>query len=143
MKRNRSIIAVAVFGFSAFTSVVAVPASADRADKSPPEGLTAAEWTSIRGAHEAWKHRFEENRNGTVTATNPGQRWDTVFDGRGFSVQPREGDWQWGLELVTETGSAATGIARENRLSYDRGNGITAWFVNDGRGHEQGWTLEK
>ncbi|MCB1204999.1 MAG: FG-GAP repeat protein, partial [Verrucomicrobiae bacterium] len=143
MKVHPSLAAFAVIGFSAFSSVSAAPAPAGGADKSPPEGLTATEWSSIREVHEAWKHRFEENRDGTISATNPGQSWDTVFDGRGFSVRPRTGGWQWGLDLVTGTGSAAVGIARENRLSYNRGNGITEWFVNDGRGLEQGWTLEK
>ena len=149
MKRNRSIVAVAFFGFSAFTSVVAVPAPADLADESPPEGLTAAEWTSIREAHEDWKHRFEKNGDGTVSATNPGQRWRTVFDGRGFLTQPRDHAWRWGLELTGygvgeerhSVACKATPEVSDTRLSFRRDGILEEWFVNDGRGLEQGWTL--
>lgn len=40
-----------------------------------------------------------EGQPGQWQARNPGQQWTTRFDGRGFTTQPREGAWQWGLEL--------------------------------------------
>ncbi|MEE3331944.1 MAG: hypothetical protein VX246_13845, partial [Myxococcota bacterium] len=57
-----------------------------------PEGLSTGDWAGIRGAYEAGRHAVRpvgsEHR-----AENPGQRWLTRFDGRGFSVQPDAGGW--------------------------------------------------
>jgi hypothetical protein len=63
-----------------------------------PEGLSSSDWASLRKAHETERyaaHSFE----GGYRASNPGQRWTTVFDGCGFLTQPEGGDWTWGLEL--------------------------------------------
>jgi hypothetical protein len=32
---------------------------------------------------------------------NPGQRWRTAFDDRGFTTTPDDGGWTWGLELMS------------------------------------------
>ena len=66
----------------------------------------------------------------------------TKFDERGFTVTPDAGDWEWGLEL--QGFGEVTGVQHEGgKLSYERGGGLTEWFVNDSRGLEQGWTLDK
>ena len=52
-----------------------------------PEGLTAPEWSSIRQQYEQQRHAAYPVAGG-YQARNPGQQWQTRFDGRGFMVQP-------------------------------------------------------
>ena len=64
-----------------------------------PEGLSASDWSSIRGVYEANRHAAFAVEGGYL-ARNPGQQWRTKFDGRGFVTTPDGGGWSWGLELV-------------------------------------------
>ena len=52
-----------------------------------PEGLSAPEWSSIREQYEQQRHAAYPVAGG-YQARNPGQQWQTRFDGRGFTVQP-------------------------------------------------------
>ena len=52
-----------------------------------PEGLSAPEWSSIRQQYEQQRHAAFPVAGG-YQARNPGQQWQTRFDGRGFTVQP-------------------------------------------------------
>ena len=52
-----------------------------------PEGLSAPEWSSIRQQYEQQRHAAYPVAGG-YQARNPGQQWQTRFDGRGFMVQP-------------------------------------------------------
>lgn len=114
------------------------------------QGLTATEWQGIRAAHEAWKHRFIEEEDGVVSAVNPGQRWRTEFDGRGFTAQPSGQNWKWGLELksygIGDSRVEPRGRPRietsERQLTYHWSKNLREWFLNDVRGLEQGWTLQ-
>jgi hypothetical protein len=65
-----------------------------------PEGLSAPEWSSILQQYEQQRHAVLPipNRDG-YQARNPGQQWQTRFDGRGFTTKPEGAAWQWGLEL--------------------------------------------
>ncbi|MGB6220453.1 FG-GAP repeat protein [Haloferula sp.] len=119
-----------------------VPTSADQAFVDIPAGLTAPDWRGIRQAYEAGKYAVAKHADGTISARNPGQQWKTTFDGRGFTVCPDSGGWKWGLELLG-FGEFADVRLEGGKLSYLRGDGLTEWFVNDTRGLEQGWTLEK
>ena len=129
----------------------AASANESSTSNSVPEELTPTEWAGIREAHEAWKHRFTEGEDGTFSASNPGQQWRTVFDGRGFTTEPRGGVWRWGLELTgygiggnrRPVGSMAKAEATGTRLSYHWDGTLEEWFLNDGRGLEQGWTLSE
>ena len=62
------------------------------------KGLAKSDWQSIRAAYEAGLHAFKPVEGGWQ-ARNPGQQWITKFDRRGFLAQPKDGGWQWGLEL--------------------------------------------
>jgi hypothetical protein len=113
-----------------------------------PEGLAKSDWQSIRAAHEAWQHEFRQC-DGKWQARNPGQRWTTTFDGRGFLAQPKEAAWTWGLELksygfgsfqIMVKGRAQAAAAGQ-RLTYRWSGGLEEWFVNDSRGLEHGFTL--
>src|SRR5664280_635152 len=79
------------------------PAQSGRPQKlsSPdavPEGLSAPEWSSIRQQYEQQRHAAFPVAGG-YQARNPGQQWQTRFDGRGFTTKPEGAAWQWGLEL--------------------------------------------
>jgi hypothetical protein len=121
-------------------------------DPNPvPTGLTASDWNSIRAVHEAQRHAITPSEAG-YRAHNPGQQWQTEFDGRGFLTRPQTGDWQWGLELrsygfaghersVERAPSAAK--AEGQRVTYEREEGVHEWFINDERGLEHGFTIQK
>ncbi len=65
------------------------------------------------------------------------------FDGNGFLVKPDGGAWEWGLELVAESaGRRRPSAIQQNRLVIQHSTILEEWFVNDGRGLEQGWTLQ-
>jgi hypothetical protein len=115
-----------------------------------PEGLAKSDWASIRAAYEAGQHAFQPIEGGWQ-ARNPGQQWTTKFDRRGFLAQPRDADWQWGLELKSygfeETQTAIGGTpavkAEGQRLSYQWDATVQEWWVNDKRGLEHGFTVAK
>ncbi|PYK69864.1 MAG: hypothetical protein DME45_00380 [Verrucomicrobia bacterium] len=113
-------------------------------------GLTTADWNSIRAAREAQRHAMIVSARG-YRAPNPGQKWETEFDGGGFLTQPEQGDWRWGLELRTygfpgheQTATKAHATKAEGRrLTYERGTDLSEWFVNDRSGLEHGFTVAK
>jgi len=69
-------------------------------DGDVPEGLTTSDWGQIRHEYERHRHSVVPNGDG-YKARNHGQQWLIRFDDRGFSVQPDQGGWNWGLELVS------------------------------------------
>ncbi|MDF1838829.1 MAG: FG-GAP repeat protein, partial [Planctomycetota bacterium] len=64
-------------------------------------------------------------------------------------MQPRDGDWTWGLELESYgfagstlvPGECAEPSADGNRMTYGWGANLEEWYINDGRGLEHGYTL--
>jgi len=132
---------------------VAAPASKPQQLTSPdqvPEGLAKSDWSSIRATYEAGRHAFMPIEGGWQ-ARNPGQQWTTKFDRRGFLAQPREAEWQWGLELrsygfgdkQTAIGGTPAVKADGQRLSYQWDATVQEWFVNDQRGLEHGFTVAR
>jgi len=113
-----------------------------------PEGLAKSDWSSIRAAYEAGRHAFQPVEGGWQ-ARNPGQQWTTKFDGRGFIAEPRDGGWEWGLELKSygfgENQRAIDGTpavkAEGTRLTYQWDATLQEWWVNDARGLEHGLTI--
>lgn len=113
-----------------------------------PEGLSTSDWQSIRAAYEAGRHAFTPTETGW-TARNPGQRWTTEFDGRGFLATPDEGDWTWGLKLLSYgAGEAQIPVsgtpsitAEEQRLAYRWDDKLEEWWINDRRGLEHGYIV--
>ena len=117
----------------------------------PPAGLTVVDWTQIRALYEQHRHTATLEDDGSYVARNPRQGWEIRFDGRGFTVRPDEGDWSWGLELVSFgvedaqqaiNGEAAV-RAEHGRVSYGWRPELEEWFVNDTRGLEHGWTVKR
>ncbi len=114
---------------------------------SPPKGVSASDWSGIRAAYQAGRHAIHRETDGTLTARNPGQQWNTEFDGKGFTVTPDHGQWTWGLELIGYGGrtlsSASSSISHDGgKLTCPRDENLTEWFINDTRGLEQGWTIQ-
>lgn len=129
----------------------AVPAGKTQHLTAPdqvPDGLQQSEWQSIRAAYEAGRHAFQPTATGWQ-ARNPGQQWLTAFDKRAFLAQPKDGGWQWGLELQSygfgdaqhAIGGTPAVKAEGQRLSYQWEATVQEWFVNDQRGLEHGFTV--
>lgn len=119
-----------------------------QAGEQAPQGLSGGDWASIKAAHESWKHRFEADGKGGFVARNQAQGWQMAFDGRGFTARPDDGGWEWGLELVAAGGASSAereiqSAINQNRLSIRHSAILEEWFVNDGRGLEQGWTFSE
>lgn len=104
-----------------------------------PLGLSASDWAQIRALHE--KHRHSAVRVGSEhRARNPRQQWLTRFDGRGFTIQPDEAPWKWGLEL-RGYGSRPKVAARDERVVYEWTRQVEEWYINGERGLEHGFTI--
>ena len=114
------------------------------------ERSSAADRAGLRPVLEALRHRAVEVQGG-YRAPNPGQGWHTVFDGRGFSVEPVAGGWEWGLELVRYGFSGAMREVREplamralgQRVAYEWDEILEEWYVNDVRGLEHGYVVRR
>jgi CSLREA domain-containing protein len=119
-----------------------------------PKGLAASDWASIQQVYERQRRAAVVVGN-ERRARNHAQQWLTRFDGRGFAIEPDSPangeDWRWGLELQSYgfpgheraiSGRAQVGSDGE-RVTYDWDAGLQEWFVNDRRGLEHGFTLER
>ncbi len=135
-----------------------LPGAIARADEAAvPKGLEQSDWSSIRAAYEAHRHAVlaDESTPGHYRARNPGQRWITTFDGRGFSKSPDAGlpggGWTWGLDLVSygrgDSQQMISGTAKVQpsgtRVEYVWNESLTEWYINDQRGFEHGYTLRE
>ena len=60
--------------------------------------LCSDDWSGIREAYQESRHAIRQLDTG-FSAFNPGQRWVSQFDGRGFTTTPLESGWTWGLQL--------------------------------------------
>lgn len=115
-----------------------------------PEGLEKSDWASIHAAHEGWKHQFNPVEGGWQ-ARNPGQQWNTRFDGRGFMTTPDGASWTWGMEFqsygfgenLTEISGTPEVRASGQRLSYHWNANVEEWFINDQRGLEHGFIVKE
>jgi len=120
------------------------------AEVAVPEGLSVDDWSGIRAAYEAGRHAAYEVEGG-YRAHNPGQRWSTRFDGRGFTTVPDVGGWSWGLELQSfgfaggerEVNVPARMDADGGRVTYDWDATLQEWYVNDRRGLEHGYVVRR
>lgn len=144
----RAIAAVWLIVGWAHVAAAHLPAPAvDRAEHLP-EGLSASDWCSIRTAYEAHRHAAVALEGGYL-ARNPGQQWQTLFDGRGFLATPDAGGWSWGLELASmgregaeDRVVAPSRVAADgNRVNYLWSEALTEWYINDPRGLEHGYTV--
>ncbi|MCP4700900.1 MAG: hypothetical protein GY862_29205, partial [Gammaproteobacteria bacterium] len=118
---------------------------------SIPEGLEAGEWRNIQQQIRAAEYHPAPAESGGYTASNRAQGLHARF-GRDGRVQVTPAAAQSGLSLrLTAYGygeelrpvpPAGEPVVRKNRVEYRRGD-LTEWYVNDARGIEQGFTLDK
>ena len=138
----------------------AVAAPADGRSQSisagqTPDGLTAAEWGSIRQAVAAAEYHFAYHNADAGSSTpyywapNRGQGWQTVFGAGGVQVRPPSSeDWSWGLTLTgygyagaLQAAAAPTLRADQATLTYQHDANLSEWWINTPQGLEQGFTL--
>jgi hypothetical protein len=82
-------------------------------------------------------------------AINSNNHLSVDFDGKGIVARSLKDDWDLRMEL-TQLGTPdqlkpvnnGSVQIKDNRITYDRGN-IKEWYINDSKGLEQGFTLEK
>ncbi len=82
-------------------------------------------------------------------AHNPRQRWSTLFDGRGFLIEPEGGPWTWGLALrrygfntqQRDVDAPVTISTAGATLTHGWDDDLAEWYVNDARGLEHGYTI--
>jgi hypothetical protein len=133
---------------AAFAGAVVVVGSTPRGSAAVPAGVSGSDFESIRVAYEANRHAAFPIEGGHQ-ARNPGQQWQTKFDGCGFTTQPDKGGWRWGLELRAYGfgdrkrmmhGSPEV-KADGQRVTYVWDGNVQEWFFNDQRGLEHGFTV--
>ena len=118
--------------------------------KGDTADLDSADWSGIREAYEAGRHAAFVVDSG-YQARNPGQLWRTRFDGRGFTVRPDAGGWEWGLELERWGFAGEEHAVRDphqtkadgGRVTYEWNELLEEWYVNDARGLEHGSTVRE
>ena len=82
-------------------------------------------------------------------AINSSNHLSVDFDGKGIVARSLKDDWNLSMEL-TQLGAPKqlklvnqpSVQIKNNRITYDRGN-IKEWYINDSKGLEQGFTLDK
>ena len=120
------------------------------AEGEAPDGLSPDDWTGIRAAYEEGRHAAFPVEEGHQ-ARNPGQRWLTTFDGRGFRTEPDAGGWTWGLDLVSygfadrirEVTTPECVCVDGGHVAYAWDERLEEWYVNDTRGLEHGYTVHR
>jgi len=111
--------------------------------------------TAVSAQIEALEYAISLDDNATqiaYQAPNRAQNLRTSFSESGIQVEPRlaQGDaWESGLELIglnnglqTIAPALAAHTTVENRVTMDYGQ-WQAWYINDTRGVEQGFTIEE
>jgi FG-GAP repeat len=112
-------------------------------------------YRSLSAAVTAAHYRIEERKAGGYEASNPEQRYHTVFTRAGVEVSgagPNGNDWRLGMKLIgygygqrKQAVTFASVKAKDDRIEYERrtpDNGsISEWYVNRLNGLEQGFTI--
>jgi hypothetical protein len=115
-----------------------------------PPGLSASEWAEITSQIQQGYYQVRSVEDG-YRAGNPGQQWQTRFDGAGFWVRPDAGGWWWGLALRSygylgterRLAEKAQASAVGQRVIYHWDDLLTEWYENDERGLKHGFTLHQ
>jgi len=110
-----------------------------------PPGLQTA-YQQARHQVEIIEEKSKPTRWRAVNANN---HLSVAFDGKGIVARSTKDDWHLMMELnkigapeKLQLVNKPNVTVKDNRLTYDRGN-IKEWYINDPRGLEQGFTLDK
>ena len=113
--------------------------------------MSAQDWTGIRTAYEAGRYAVRAKDGGFV-ARRPDQQLTASFDRLGFTVEPDDGRWSWGLELASygfpghERRVTAPESTRADRRSRCVPDGTTTWRNGTSTtrvGLEHGFTVHR
>lgn len=131
--------------------------AAGKEEVLPPGVL--ARFDSIGGLEQMWvaeDFSIRADDLGNIVAPNPAQGFEADFsDFAEEGVEVRSGyhadplriqlkGIRRGREGVRQAGSSTARTEVEgNRVAFDRGDGVTEWYVNRKEGLEQGWTIER
>lgn len=121
------------------------------ATAGPSRNLADSEWQEIKAAYEVSRHAFRSDAENRWWAYNPGQKWTTAFDESGFLIKPEDGGWEWGLSLKSygigphqiAVGGEPMIMRHGSGLCYQWDGTLREWFLNDARGLEHGFVLER
>ncbi|QDV07812.1 hypothetical protein Poly30_33450 [Planctomycetes bacterium Poly30] len=112
--------------------------------------LSADDWSGIRAAYDRERHAFFATEEGHAALLH-GQGCTAHFDGQGAWIEPGHAGWSLGLSLArygfegefTEV-QGTHGVRPEGqRLTYDWGETLSEWWINDTRGLEHGFTVHE
>jgi FG-GAP repeat protein len=117
---------------------------------SVPQQISDSDWASIRSVYETNQEEAVAAEGG-YRARNLSQKWQTEFDGRGFSTRSEEAGWSWGLELRRYGFAGGKRVLHSRsltkasgpRVTYMRSAKMQEWFVNDRHGLEHGFTIKE
>ncbi len=133
------------------------PALADAAADIPADWLSAVEQDIAAQEYQVtWQeHTPLGDLPRAYQAPNRAHNFRTYFTPAGFRSIPRDTPqdeapaWEWGLEWCAMGRASAMQPVAEavlgtngNRVEYRRGE-LLEWYVNDARGLEQGFTIQK
>ena len=122
-----------------------------------PAGLSSKDWRQIRSHLEQASYHVapvasspDQLAAASFQANNRRHKMRTIFHPESVRVIPTDGAaWEWGLKLraygyegSTRAPRGAELAAAGNRIEYRRGD-LVEWYINDGRGLEQGFTLSE
>lgn len=111
--------------------------------------LPAHDRVALLAAMERISHRVAQT--GDVRWTrNAAQGWVAEFEARGATMRSDDGRWTWGLELSafgfagapSPAGTPRLVCVDGNRLSFERSEALTEWWVNERVGLEHGFTVQ-
>jgi hypothetical protein len=114
-----------------------------------PVGVDADGWAQIHSSIVAHRHEFQTTGNG-YEAANSRLGMTAQFNGDSAMIQPRSGEWQFGLALRSYGFEGqATAVERpvfgacasRQELSYDWSERLSEWWINDSRGFEHGFNV--
>ena len=107
---------------------------------SPTSQPSASEMRSIEAQIQDALYRFDRHED-TIAAANNANGFIASFNDQtgALAVAPFDESWRWELAHVAAESIHAN--AEGNRLTVERSENLTEWFVNEPRGIEQGFTL--
>lgn len=157
-----SVTVLSVFSCSLFAEVRAVLNEAGETNstspmKAPPrasKGVPAEDWEQIRKVYNerAYGIRTLQGES-TLVASNPANRFRSIFDAQGFTVHSTDKSvgWSWGLKLLRvgrcetldQLPEVARATASGSKVIYEWTPNVHEWFINTAKGLEHGLTLSE
>jgi hypothetical protein len=126
----------------------AVQPTKPQQEQEAPQSLMAA-FRAARQAEASEKYKVKQLDDGSHRALNPAKKMETEFLGGKIRVQSKEADStpielelsRFGREGTFVTPTKGKPVITDNKIEYQRGHGLTEWYLNGPMGVEQGFTI--